>query len=212
MKLLITAATNDEIALFTAENKDADVLITGVGVPSTLYHLQKRFQQIDYDLVILAGFAGSFTDELLLGGTVLVNKDAFGDVGMEEKQIFQPVFDTALADKNGFPFKNGWLINDNELLEKLPYKKVNAITVNTVSDSTLLKQQRQNVFHPQIETMEGAVLHYICLQEKIPFLQIRTISNFVGERDKAKWKLKESVENLSQELTTLIEQLNNKTI
>ena len=55
--------------------------------------------------------------------------------------------------------------------------------------------------------MEGAALHYICLQEEIPFVQIRTVSNYVGERDKTKWKIKEAFENLNDELLKLIDQL-----
>ena len=55
--------------------------------------------------------------------------------------------------------------------------------------------------------MEGAALHYICLQDEISFVQIRTVSNYVGERDKTKWKIKEAFENLNDELLNLIDQL-----
>ena len=41
----------------------------------------------------------------------------------------------------------------------------------------------------------------------IPFLQMRSISNKVGERDKNKWKIKEAVENLNIELIKLIQTL-----
>jgi futalosine hydrolase len=204
MKLLIAAATQYEIPSFTSATENTDVLITGVGIAASLYHLQKRLIQVDYDLVIQAGFAGSFTNGPALGETVLVQKDTFGDLGMEEKGHYQTIFDIGLADKNEFPFTNGWLQNENELLNTLWFKKVAAITVHKLSDDPLLTQQRENTFQPGIETMEGAAFHYVCLQEHIPFLQIRSISNRVGERDKTKWKLKEAVENLDNELTKLI--------
>ncbi|MFZ1371603.1 MAG: futalosine hydrolase, partial [Ferruginibacter sp.] len=73
----------------------------------------------------------------------------------------------------------------------------------------LQKQQFIKQFKPGIETMEGAALHYVCLQENIPFLQIRSISNYVGERDKIKWKLKEAIENLNTDLIKLINGLTN---
>ena len=79
--------------------------------------------------------------------------------------------------------------------------------MNKVSDDELLTQQREHTFHPGIETMEGAALHYVCLQENISFLQLRTISNVVGERDKTKWKLKEATATLHAELTKLIAHL-----
>ena len=62
-------------------------------------------------------------------------------------------------------------------------------------------------FDPGIETMEGAALHYVCLQENIPFIQIRSVSNHVGERDKTKWKMKEAINNLNTELSKLINRL-----
>lgn len=65
-----------------------------------------------------------------------------------------------------------------------------------------------NKFQPVIESMEGAALHYVCLMEKIPFLQIRSISNHIGERDKRKWNMKEAILRLNQEIIRLTENLN----
>jgi futalosine hydrolase len=209
MKLLITAATTNEIAGFSCPAHNTDILITGAGIVSTLYHLQKRIQQVDYDMIIQAGIAGTFTGELQLGETVLVQQDTFGDLGAEEKNVFISLFEMGLADKDEFPFTNGWLVNQNKWLGQFDLKKVNAITVNTVSDDVLLKQQREKKFSSGIETMEGAALHYLCLQENIPFLQVRSISNWVGERDKAKWLMKASIENLGAELTGLVKKLND---
>jgi futalosine hydrolase len=52
--------------------------------------------------------------------------------------------------------------------------------------------------------MEGAGLHYVALMEKLPFLQIRSVSNFIGERDKTKWEMKKSITNLNRALQQLI--------
>ena len=204
MKLLVVAATMQEIALFDPNPADIDILITGVGIPAATYHVQKKLYQSDYDFVIQAGFAGSYRNQISLGETVLVAKDCFGDLGLEEKEIFTPLFDTGLGIKDEFPFANGWLANDHPFLALEHYTKVNAITVNTVSDSKLLLQQRMACFNPDTESMEGAAFHYICLQEKIPFLQVRTISNYAGERDKTKWTIKEAVVNLNRELNKII--------
>jgi futalosine hydrolase len=55
--------------------------------------------------------------------------------------------------------------------------------------------------------MEGAALHYVCLMEKVPFLQIRAISNITGDRDKNRWKLKESLKSLHEVLVVMIQKL-----
>jgi len=203
MQILLIAATASEIEPFTVVNDQVDVLITGVGSPSTIYHLLKRIHQVDYDLIIQAGIAGSFNSSMLLGQPVLVKQDCFADLGMEENGNYTPVFNSEFADKDEFPFADGWLINQDNNLKYPDLPKAKAITVNKVSDSELQKKQFIQTFNADIETMEGAALHYVCLLEKIPFLQIRSISNYVGERNKTKWKMKEAIENLNKELITL---------
>ncbi len=207
MQILLTAATANEMMLFSNTYANVDVLITGIGVPSTLYHLQKRLHQVDYDFVIQAGIGGAFTTGLHLGETVLIKEDTFGDLGAEEKNIFTTFFNTGLIDVNEFPFTNGWLINNSGLPKNTHLKKVKAVTVNKVSDSLLQKKQLVDVFNAQIESMEGAALHYVCLQENISFIQLRSVSNYVGERDKTKWVIKEAIENLNTELSILMKQL-----
>lgn len=193
-----------EIKPFTDVNTAIDVLISGVGAPSTIYHLQKRMQQIDYDLIIQAGIAGTFNNQLKPGETGWVRQDTFGDLGTEEKEIFYSLFESGLTDKNEFPFTEGWLVNSHEVARKINLPGVDAVTVNKVTDSMLQQKQLINHFNPAIESMEGAALHYVCLQEHVPFIQLRSVSNYVGERDKTRWKMKEAIENLNLELLRLI--------
>jgi futalosine hydrolase len=218
MKILLTAATTFEIepALQFIEKEglshqiDVDVLITGIGPVSATYQLTTAILTKKPTFVIQAGIAGSFnySDEET-GKVVLVKYDAFGDVGMEEKQKFTTVFDAGFAGKNHFPYTDGWLINPHALLNNSLLPVVKSVTINKVSDSAVQKKQLIDTFFADIETMEGAALHYVCLQQNVPFLQIRSISNEVGERDKSKWKIKEAIANLNNELINV---LNNETI
>ncbi len=204
MQILLVAASELEIAPFLAQNPVIDHLITGVGSPSTIYHLTKRLQQIDYDLVIQAGIAGSFAESPALGEIVLVAADNFADLGITEKGNFYTIFEKGFADENIAPFTNGWLKADDEILKEFSVQKVRAITVNTVTDEKNKIATLTSKFNPQIETMEGAALHFVCLQENMPFLQLRSISNFVGERDKTKWKTHEAIDRLNQALGELV--------
>ena len=210
MRILLTAATKQEVEPYTIKNKTIDLLITGVGVPSTLFQLQKAIFSLQPDIIIQAGVAGSFSNSLSLGQVVLVKQDAFGDIGMEENKEFTPIFKSNFADANEFPFSDGWLINPSKLFSVSKLKNVKAITVNKVSDSEVQKNQSIIHFSPEIETMEGAAFHFIGLHQKIPFIQLRSISNTVGERDKSKWEIKESIGNLNKELEILIELIKNK--
>ncbi len=207
MQILLVAATELEIAPFLQKKPATDFLITGVGCPATMYHLTKRLHQIDYDLVIQAGIAGSFTTSLNLGDVVLVGQDNFADIGISEAGKFYTIFEKDLGDQNAFPYNKGWLENNGESLDWFHLKKIKAVTVNTVTDDAAYIKQLVLKFDPQIESMEGAALHYTCLLENIPFIQLRSISNYVGERNKEKWKMKEAIDNLNEELFKIIDKL-----
>lgn len=206
MQILVIAATSTEIAPFLDKFPAADHLITGVGAPVSVYQIAKRLHQMDYDLVIQAGIAGSFTTHLRLGEVVLVEKDSFADIGVLEKNQFTTVFEMGLAGSNDFPFNNGWLVNDQMDLFGAAFKRVAGVTVNSITAAPESAKHLVEKWNPGIESMEGAALHFVCLQEKIPFLQIRGISNYVGERNKAAWKLKEAIDNVNTALESVVEQ------
>ncbi len=207
MQILLISATANEIELFINSYVNVDIHVTGVGAPAAMYQVQHRLYKEDYDFVIQAGIAGAFSSELQLGETVLVKQDTFGDLGTEEKHAFTPCTKSGLINAHAFPYADGWLMNMAGIPKHTALKTVKAVTVNKVTDDVMQKQQLITAYNPQIETMEGAALHYVCLNEEIPFVQIRSISNYVGERDKSKWKIKEAFENLATELDLLINQL-----
>jgi futalosine hydrolase len=204
MQILVVSATQLEILPYLSQSRAEDHLITGVGAAASMYHLLKRLGQKKYDLVIQAGIAGSFDTSISLGETVLLQRDIFADLGALENHHFISLFELGLIDKNEWPYVEGWLENEHDFLPKSTLKKVNGITVNTVSDDLKMVDIFAQKYHASVESMEGAAFHYVCLQENIPFLQLRSISNTVGERDKAKWKMQEAIQNLNKELLSII--------
>jgi len=97
------------------------------------------------------------------------------------------------------------LINPyKENLKKTKLKIVKGISVNQISTSKQMIKFYRDVFDPVTESMEGAALHYVCLMEKIPFVQIRSISNYIGERNKKKWDMNESIIKLNEALINTI--------
>ncbi len=207
MNLLIVAATQLEIEPFLKENIKADVLITGVGIPSTVFYLTKKLIEKNYDFAFQAGVAGTFDNCFNLEKVVLVKEDAFADLGIDENGKFTTLFETRFLGKNDFPYTDEFLINNNSFFEKNKLPVAKAVTVNKITDDPLQIKNIQQKFTAEIESMEGAAFHYVCLQQKINFLQIRGISNVVGERDKTKWQIKNAIENLNKELLKIIKNL-----
>src|SRR4029079_19122905 len=81
---------------------------------------------------------------------------------------------------------------------------VDGVTVNEISTNKKRIVYYREQLNDSVESMEGAALHYVALQEKIPFLQMRSLSNFVGERDKSKWVMDIAIANLNIELKRIL--------
>lgn len=214
MQVLLTAATAKEIGPLLEEyrtsNKfqDVDVLISGIGLTSTAYHLTRQLHLKKPELIIQAGVAGCFAKKTPLGSVVVVKQDTIADQSVIELKKLKTLFDLNLVPQNQFPFRKGWLVNPHlALAAKSKLKAVKAISVNQITTSKQMIRFYENEFHPVTESMEGAALHYVCLMEQIPFLQIRSISNYIGERNKKKWNMKESILNLNKTIIQLLESL-----
>ena len=209
MKILVVSATEKEIfpilnkiKSFNRDDLVVDVLVTGIGAVFTSYLLTRKLSEKEYDLVINAGIAGSFNPDLNIGDTVYVQSDQFADLGFEYNDKFYTVFEKGFISKNQFPFKNALLENPYEF--NFDLKEVSAITVNTTHGCKESIDLFKNKFHADIETMEGAAFFYVCLNEGVKFLQIRTISNYVEERNEANWNIPLAVKNLNQKLFEII--------
>lgn len=218
MNCLLAAATAKEIAPFLDHYRnrdtalfthiDTDVLITGIGLTAATYHLTRHFTVKRPDLVIQAGIAGCFDKSIPLGTVVAVKQDAIADESVVESKKLKTLFGLGLVSKDQFPYKKGWLVNPgSEMMKRNRLKTVKAISINHITTNKQMIRLYEHTFRPAIETMEGAALHYVCLSENIPFLQVRSISNYTGERDKAKWKMKEAIHNLNKKLIQLLESL-----
>lgn len=216
MQILLAAATAKEISPFLEvyNNKNikasVDVLITGIGLTATAYHLTKQITIKKPDLILQAGVSGCFKKNISLGSVVAISADTIADQSVIELKKLKSLFDLSLVPGNQYPFHNGWLVNSNKaLLQKIKLKKVKAISVNQITTSNQMIKYYEKEFQPVIESMEGAALHYVSLMEKIPFIQIRSVSNYIGERDKKKWNMKEAIIDLNKELIKIVESFKN---
>lgn len=218
MNCLVIAATAFEIAPLLEDYRtkprsmkgETDFLVTGVGLVACTYNLQKQVGYKRPDLIIQAGIAGCFDAAVPLTRVVAISKDTIADQGVTEEKIPRSIFHLGLADADEFPYKKGWLVNPHRsLIKKTGLPTGAAISINQVSTSPETIDAYRNIFRPLVESMEGAALHYVALREKIPFLQLRSISNYIGERDKRKWKTRESIATLNKALARVLSTLND---
>lgn len=218
MRVFISAATVGEWMpcfsninkLYTEKSKRLKIYFhqSGVGMMATTFSLTKLIVDEKPDLIIQAGMAGCFDTGIPLGKIVVVEKEIEGDVGVEENGKWRDLFNLKLEKPNYHPYSKKALPNPH--IEKFNLLKLKAVTGITVNEVTTRKERIKQLvkkYDPVVESMEGAALHYVCRQTNTCFLQIRTISNYIGERDKSKWLIKESLNNLNTALLKYIDKL-----
>lgn len=170
----------------------------------TTYALMEYVNHRHPDGWIQAGIGGAYDQELKLTEVYRIESEMLVGFGAQGQ-------DGVIMD----PFKMGWIdpdltpYTDGKLI--CPYKpkwEIKEATGMTSfyshgyePDLTLLGSAMTG----QVENMEGAPFFYVSLMKKIPFLSLRSISNYVEPRDTSRWKIKESIDNLNNEMITFLE-------
>jgi futalosine hydrolase len=227
MRILVVAATATEVAAMTAKlqpvgehldekttrytcgSHEVDVLLTGVGMVATAVWCARALSQRTYDLALNLGVCGSFDRALEPGGVVHVTTDRLAELGAEDGDSFITIQELQLVGANEFPFTDGRLVNAappaNAVLQGLPI--ADGITVSTAHGDERSIAAVCRRFRPQVESMEGAAFMYACLVQRIPFAQVRAVSNDVERRNRAAWKLVEAASAVGQTGLRVLETL-----
>jgi futalosine hydrolase len=211
MRLLIVTATKIEAErliedlhlkeistdFYTNKDYDTDLLITGIGIPATMFSMFANVDIRKYELIINCGIAGSFSKTIKLGTIFNVNSDYFGDIGFNKNSEFIPIFESKFNDK----FRN--LINNGKIYNTSDFNaffgnldKANGVTVNI--------PEIREFDNTDIETMEGAAFMLVCKHFKKNFIQIRGISNIIGLTKRENWDLITPINNYSSIIANFV--------
>jgi futalosine hydrolase len=82
------------------------------------------------------------------------------------------------------------------------------VTVSGVSGSLARARVLGSRFGALCENMEGGAAAQVCLRYRVPFLEIRGLSNWAGDRNKKRWCLPEALDNCQRAVLYLLESWN----
>lgn len=175
---------------FQCKESDVDIIITGIGTPAVMFSLFTRVNCRNYDLIINFGIAGAYKNELAIGEVVNASVDRFADLLIHDKDnYFVEAFKSSFNQKYSNILTGGKIQNTSDYPAYFhSLKKCRAATVNYPGKYTLEDAE--------IESMEGAAFMMICKHYKKCFIQIRGISNFVGDNI-SNWDFKTPIQNYS---------------
>jgi len=186
------------------EGKPVRAIITGPGSVNTVQSLSAAIETARPSLIIQTGCAGAFRESgLNIGDIGIATEEIDIQLGIEAENDSLPLnelpFSTIKSNeidlKNRYPLDIKFVNQALETLTKvfegksIGVMKGPFVTVSTITATETRAKNIYKHYSPCMEVMEGAGAAHLAIHYDIPFLEIRSVSNFVGKRDKSYWDL-----------------------
>ncbi|ASR46070.1 futalosine hydrolase [Paenibacillus kribbensis] len=207
--LVMTAVEGEREAVLRGLKGDTrfKVELAGVGAPSAAASTALALAAGGFRLVISAGIGGGFIETAALESVVVADAIIAADLGAETANGFSSV------DELGFG-SSRIAVNtgaSQRIVQALRAAGQTAVagpilTVTTATGTSSTAEQLANrVPGAAAEAMEGYGVAVAANKLELPVMEIRTISNAVGPRDRAAWRIKEALQALEAAFSTLTE-------
>jgi futalosine hydrolase len=200
---------------------EALLMNTGIGKVNAALCAVGLIEKFPITNIINLGVGGAYPASGLKTGDIAVaSKEIYGDEGVISsggweglKKIGIPLVQSGNKKYfNEFPLDKKLAEKAYRLLKSGTQYAVRStrttkgifVTVSAVTGTHNRALELERRFNAVCENMEGAALAQVCAIYKIPFLEIRGISNIVGVRDKRKWDLNLASENCQDAVLAII--------
>ncbi|GAC1305963.1 MAG: futalosine hydrolase [Vulcanimicrobiaceae bacterium] len=176
------------------------VLACGVGPVEAAIATARALAARRYDAVVNAGIGGAFPGRARVGDALALASDTFADLGLEGGgELALPpgtLVDEARADA--------------ELLERLaggPLPVVTGVTVGAVTATVATAERLAARYGATVESMEGFAVLRAATLAGVPAVEVRGISNYVGERARSAWDFAAGTRATARALAFVLERL-----
>ncbi|WP_199810950.1 futalosine hydrolase [Streptomyces sp. NRRL F-525] len=188
-------AERDAVARAFTGDSAVDVIAAGVGPAAAAAATAVALAGAPYDLVVSAGIAGGFQPEAPVGSLVIADEITAADLGAETPDGFVPVTELGFGAVTHRP--PNALVRD--LAAATGARTGAVLTVSTVT-GTAARATELRARHPRAlaEAMEGFGVAEAAAAHGIPVLELRAVSNPVGPRDRAAWRIGDALAALTE--------------
>jgi futalosine hydrolase len=173
------------------------LLVTGIGPVNAAYTLGRLIGERRDRIkgVLNVGVAGAFTfEDHRLGEPVIIDKEIWPEFGLWTEQGVDPRGLGLPHGRTGSaPIWNELPLCSEENAQAMglavpgEWKRASSITVAGASGTLARAASLHLTYGITVENMEGFALGWACHMAKLPFLELRVISNVVGDR--SSWDL-----------------------
>jgi futalosine hydrolase len=217
-----TTDSNKTIISAEIDRIGYDILITGPSVINASHALTIALERHRPKIIIQTGYAGVFKESnLKIGDISIATEERYIHTGVESHSSYMipadlpfELIENAPGTKSGvYRFNKEYtdsayqILLENCLAKRYSIAKGTVLTVSTITATQETATHLSKAFSPLMEAMEGAASAHIAALYNLPFLEIRSGSNYVGERDKTKWNTAIATERISFAIASVIKKI-----
>jgi len=171
------------------------VIAVGVGPAAAAAGTATALARTPYDLVVSAGIGGGFQPEAPVGSLVVADEITVADLGAETPEGFLPVTELGFGTVTHRP--PAALVR--AVATATGARPGTVLTVSTVT-GTAARATELRARHPRAlaEAMEGFGVAEAAVAHGVPVLELRAVSNPVGPRDRAAWRIGDALAALTE--------------
>lgn len=199
--ILVICAVAAELRGFARDG--VDVIAVGVGPVEAAIGTARALAARSYGLAINAGIGGAFSGRAAVGDAVAVTHDRYVELGREDGG--------ELSLPSGLQLV-GTALSDSALLERLESASPSgtlhfgpAVTSATITTSDARAKALAASYSPLAESMEGFAVLRAAALAGVAAIELRGISNIVGDRAASQWDFRAGATAAVRALTTFLD-------
>lgn len=213
-------------------NIDVKLLVSGPGIVNTAQAMTAIIESEKPQLIVQTGCAGVFRQSgMTIGDIGIATEEIDIHTGLESSSnayiadelpfaLIKTTKSPQAIKNKSLEFKNRYRLDEeliNQAYQILQSDNVSSdyqiktgpfITVSTITTTDNRAKVLYNEFNPFMEQMEGSAAAHIAIFYNIPFIEIRSASNFVGKRDLDSWDLNLAFKNACTVVYKFIQEVN----
>lgn len=209
--LVVTSVPAERDAVLRGLNGNGrfHVIAGGVGPASAAASTATALAEASYGLVLCMGIAGGFPGRAEVGSLVVSSEIIAADLGAETPEGFNSLDELGFGSARiGVDADLAATVTAALQAAGLPVHRGPVLTLSTVTGTAATASElAARVPGAAAEAMEGYGAATAAVQRGIPVLEIRAVSNAVGPRDRAAWRIPDALKALEAASSVLTEVL-----
>ncbi|MDQ2908579.1 MAG: futalosine hydrolase [Candidatus Eremiobacteraeota bacterium] len=198
--ILIVCALAAELRAF-APRAGVEVLAAGIGCVEAAAATARQLARAPYAAVLNVGLGGAFRGSAAIGDAILITHETLADFGLEGGASLTLPKGATLVEH---------VAADAHLLDvcrDLGFTRARGVTVTQVTATDATATRLHERFGADVESMEGFAVLRAAALAGVPALELRGISNYVGDRRRAEWDFEAGARAATHALGSVLDRL-----